>query len=414
MQLKIGLIGKNLGHSYSPQIHAMLGMPYSYTLHEVAPENLASFLQTTELDAFNVTIPYKKEIRPLLCGVSDTAARLGSVNTVIRTKNGFWGDNTDYYGFQYMVQKSGYRPNGKKALVIGSGGVSPTVCAVLEDMGATVTVITHRENVPQTLQKHPDTHMIVNTSPVGMYPNNGAAPLSLDYFPLLECVLDLIYNPFETTLLAEANTRALVTASGISMLAAQAKRAAELFTGHHLDDALCDSVVKKMIQTRRNLILIGMPGCGKSTVGKLIAEKMGRSFVDLDEEIVKECGKPIPAIFAEDGEDCFRQIEHRVLSRICAGSSLVIATGGGCITRSENYRPMAQNGILFWLKRDLHDLPIDGRPLSQQNALSDLYSVREPLYHRFADAAIENQAAPHTTADAVIRAFFEIPTALRT
>ena len=414
-QKKIGLIGKKLGHSYSPEIHRLLGMTYSYTLQEVAPDGIGAFFKTTDFDAFNVTIPYKKEIIPFLCGMSETAARLGSVNTVIRTKDGFWGDNTDYYGFRYMVSRTGYDICGKKAVVIGAGGVSPTICAVLSDLGANpVIVISHKENTAETRKQHEDAKVLVNTSPVGMYPNTGVSPVPKDAFGALECVLDVIFNPFETALLADARERGLITEGGISMLVAQAKRGAELFCGCSLDDGLCDRVTAQMIASRRNLILIGMPGCGKSTVGRLAAAALGRKWVDLDEEIVTEAGKPIPQIFKEDGEDAFRALEHRVITRVCAGSSLVIATGGGCVTRAENYRPLAQNGVLIWLRRSLDALPIAGRPLSQKHAPAELYAVRKPLYEAFSDAAVDNSSTPQETARNVIDAFNAIPETLRT
>ncbi|MBQ8577258.1 MAG: shikimate kinase [Clostridia bacterium] len=415
---RIGLIGRKLGHSYSPEIHALLGMTYPYELQEVAPEKIGEFLDTNPYDGFNVTIPYKKDIIPFLCGMSETAARLGSVNTVICTKDGWWGDNTDYYGFTYMVRRTGYDVRGKKAVVIGAGGVSPTVCAVLRDLGADpVVVISHKDNTSETRALHRDAKILANTSPVGMYPNNGESPVPLgdvpDAFPEMECVLDLIYNPFETVLLADARERGCTTECGISMLVAQAKRGAELFTGLTLDDGLNETVTAQMISSRRNLILIGMPGCGKSTVGRLAAEALGRTFVDLDEEITREAGRPIPEIFAEGGEDAFRAIEHKVICRVCAGSSLVIATGGGCVTRAENYRPMAQNGVLVWLRRDIAALPIAGRPLSQKNTPAQLYETRRPMYEAFADAVADNVSTPAETAKAVLAAFRSVPVGLR-
>ncbi len=412
---RIGLIGGKLGHSYSPEIHALLGMTYPYELQEVASTEIGDFLNTNPYDGFNVTIPYKKDIIPFLCGMSDTARRLGSVNTVLRTPDGWWGDNTDYYGFSYMVRRTGCDVRGKKAIVLGSGGVSPTVCAVLEDLGASpVVVISHKENTPEIRALHGDASVVVNTSPVGMYPKNGESPIPADAFPSMECALDLIYNPFETVFLADARERGCVTESGISMLVAQAKRGAELFTGHPLEDVLCDRVTAQMIHARRNLILIGMPGCGKSTVGKRTAERLGREFVDLDAEIVKKAGKPIPAIFAEDGEDAFRAIEHDVICEVCRRSSLVIATGGGCVTRPENYRPMAQNGVLLWLKRDISALPTGGRPLSQKLTPAAIYEIRRPMYEAFADGVVENKAALTDAVEEVLAAFAGISDRIRT
>ncbi|MBE6659026.1 MAG: shikimate kinase [Ruminococcaceae bacterium] len=413
--LRIGLIGGKLGHSYSPEIHALLGMTYPYELREVAPAEIGAFLDTNPYDGFNVTIPYKKDIIPYLCGMSETAARLGSVNTVLRTPDGWWGDNTDYDGFTYMVRRTGYHVRGKKAVVIGSGGVSPTVAAVLSDLGAApVVVLSHKDNTPEMRSLHADARVVVNTSPVGMYPNNGTSPVPADAFPAMECALDLIYNPFETAFLADARERGCVTESGISMLVAQAKRGAELFTGTDLDDALCDRVTAHMIASRRNLILIGMPGCGKSTVGRQAAKRLGRAFVDLDAEIEAAAGKPIPQIFAEDGEEGFRALEHRVISEVCRRSSLVIATGGGCVTRRENYRPMAQNGVLLWLHRDIAQLPTKGRPLSQKHTPAALYEVRRPLYEAFADTKVDNSETITKAVEQVLAAFSAVPDRLRT
>lgn len=413
--LRIGLIGGKLGHSYSPQIHALLGMTYPYEMREVAPAEIAAFLQDCPYDGFNVTIPYKKDIIPHLCGMSDTARRLGSVNTVLRTPDGWWGDNTDYEGFAYMVRRTGYDVHGKKAVVLGSGGVCPTVCAVLSDMGASeIVVISHKENTPHTLAMHADAKLVVNTTPVGMYPNNGESPVPRDAFPAMECALDLIYNPFETAFLADARERGCITESGISMLVAQAKCGAERFTGKALDSALCDRVTAQMIASRRNLILIGMPGCGKSTIGKLAAERLGREFIDLDTEIERAAGKPILQIFADDGEDVFRSIEHKVICDICRRSSVVIAAGGGCVTRAENYRPMAQNGVLIWLQRDIGSLPTEGRPLSQKHSPAALYEVRKPLYEAFADAKAANTGTAADTAEQILSAFSAIPDRLRT
>ena len=412
---RIALIGGKLGHSYSPQIHALLGMTYPYEMHEVAPDKIEEFLRTNPYDGFNVTIPYKKDIIPHLCGMSDTARRLGSVNTVLRTPDGWWGDNTDYYGFSYMVRRTGYDVRGKKAVVIGSGGVSPTVCAVLQDLGAaSVAVISHKDNTAEGRAPHADAQVVVKTSPVGMYPNNGTSPIPADAFPMMECALDLIYNPFETAFLADAREKGCVTESGISMLVAQAKRGAELFTGLQLQDALCDRVTAQMIESRRNLILIGMPGCGKSTVGRMAAKQLGREFVDLDAEIERVAGKPIPQIFADDGEDAFRKIEHDVICDVCRKSSLVIATGGGCVTRAENYRPLSQNGILLWLRRDISKLPTNGRPLSQQNKLEDLYRIRQPLYEAFADITVDAPNSPKRTAQRVVTAFTAVSDRIRT
>lgn len=413
---KYGVIGRKLGHSYSPQIHAVLG-DYAYGIHEMEPEMLGDFLQNTDLDGFNVTIPYKKAIIPYLCGMSREAELLGSVNTVVRTSEGWMGHNTDYYGFSYMLEKSGFIPTGKKVLVLGNGGVCPTVCAVLSDRGAGEIVVISRsgENHYGNLHLHADAALIVNTTPVGMYPEAGASPLdTLDIFPQLECVLDLIYNPFQTALMAMAAEKGIAVLGGISMLAAQAKRASELFVGKELPNSLTERVVEDVVRRQRNIILIGMPGCGKSTLGKALAQRLGRTFVDADEEIVKEAGKTIPEIFANEGEDAFRHWESRVLARVGMRSALVIATGGGAVTREENYAALAQNGVIIFVERELSLLSREGRPLSQTTPLDEMYAKRLPLYRRFADRTVCNCGTVDEMAEKLMEAVNEIACTQRT
>ena len=331
---------------------------------------------------------------------------MGSVNTVIRQKDGtLLGHNTDYFGFTSMVKRSGLQPKGKKCLVLGSGGASVTAVAVLKEMGANVVVISRSgENNYDNLHLHADASIICNTTPVGMYPNTGAAPIDLTCFPKLEGVLDMIYNPTRTQLLLDAQKLGLVNCNGLWMLVAQAKEAAEWFLGEKLPDDLIESVYQKMRLQMENICLIGMPGCGKSTIGKLLAEATGKQFLDADSELVATYKKEIPAIFAEEGETGFREKETAVLAALGKKSGLVIATGGGCVTRSENYPLLHQNGTIVWLQRDLSLLPTDGRPLSQANPLSALYEQRKVKYEAFADLVIDNnQNAAKTVQDILIK-----------
>lgn len=392
--MRCGLLGEKLRHSYSPQIHGMLG-DYSYDLFEKSPDALTDFLQNNNFDGINVTIPYKKAVIPY-CQLSQTAKRLGAVNTLVRQSNGtLMGYNTDYFGFQSMVERSGLQVSDKKALVLGSGGASVTVCAVLQELGAKVVVVSRSgENNYDNLHLHKDTAVIVNTTPVGMYPDTGISPLSLEHFPKLEGVLDLVYNPARTALLQAAEKRGLIAENGLWMLVAQAKKSAELFTGKEISDDVIEKIHAILSKQMQNIILIGMPGCGKTTIGKLLAEKLGRKFLDADAVLTENAGITIPEIFASEGEDGFRKRETNTLKEICKHSSLVIATGGGCVTRQENFDILRQNGIIVWLRRELAFLPTDGRPLSQTNDLNDMYRVRKPLYEAFADISINNTASP--------------------
>ena len=392
--MKCGLLGRKLGHSYSPQIHARLA-DYSYTLFEKEPEELECFLKNGDFTGINVTVPYKKDVIPYLDELTPRAKKLGAVNTIVRREGKLIGHNTDYFGFQTMVRASGLDPAGKKVLVLGSGGASNTACAVLEELGADVRVISR--NGPDNydnLHLHRDAAILVNTTPVGMYPKVGISPVDLDAFPALEGVLDVVYNPARTQILLDAEKRSIVAMNGLLMLVAQAKEAAEWFSGTSISDDTIAPIHGELARQMENIVLIGMPGCGKSTVGKLLAEKTGKTFVDADAYLVEKVGRSIPEIFATDGEPGFRALETEVLAELGCKSGLIIATGGGCVTQERNYPLLHQNGRIFWLTRDLDKLPTHGRPLSQTNTLTDMYQVRKPLYESFADCVIDNNGAP--------------------
>jgi shikimate dehydrogenase len=302
-----------------------------------------------------------------------------------------------------MVKRSGLNPAGKKCLVLGSGGASATAVVALEEMGGQVVVISRSgENNYANLHLHADAAILCNCTPVGMYPNNGISPVALDLFPMLEGVLDVIYNPARTKLLLDAEKRGLVAMNGLWMLVAQAKEASEWFTGTPLPDDCLEAVYQKLRLEMENIILIGMPGCGKSTIGKALAEHLGKEFVDADSVLEKAEGRLICQIIPEDGEDYFRKLESQTLELLGKQSGLVIATGGGCVTREENFPYLRQNGRIFWLQRDLKLLPTDGRPLSQMNKLEDLYWKREPLYRKWADHIIDNNGPESQTIDRIL------------
>lgn len=391
--MRCGLLGKKLGHSYSPQIHSFLGT-YSYELFEKAPEELANFLKTGDFAGLNVTIPYKKDVIAFCDELSDRAAALGAVNTIVRRSDGtLIGHNTDYFGFASMVERSTLELQNKKVLVLGSGGASATVVAVLKELGAQVVVISRSgENNYTNLYLHKDAAVIVNTTPVGMYPNTGISPIDLDPFENLEGVLDVVYNPARTQLLLDAERKGLITENGLWMLVAQAKESAEWFAGTKISDEVIAQIHRTLRSQMENTILIGMPGCGKSTIVRTLAEAIGKTFVDIDVEIVNQAGMSIPEIFEKSGEEGFRKWETDVLSQFCKKSGQVIATGGGCVTRPENYNILHQNGNIIWIQRDWDQLPTDGRPLSQKGKLETMYQVRKPLYTQFSDATVINDS----------------------
>ena len=397
-----GLLGRKLGHSYSPQIHSQLA-DYDYRLFEKEPEELEAFLRSGSFSGINVTVPYKKAVIPFLDELSDTAARLGAVNTIVCRNGKLIGHNTDFFGFQTMLKASQLDVAGKKVLVLGSGGASNTAVAVLQDAGADVIVISRSgENHYGNLDKHADAAVIVNTTPVGMYPHVGDSPIDLGLFPKLEGVLDVVYNPARTKLLLDAESRGIIAMNGLLMLVAQAKEAAEWFSGASISDEKIGQIHQTLRSQMENTVLIGMPGCGKSTLGRLLAERCGKGFVDADEKIVELAGKSIPEIFAEDGEEVFREWETKALAELGKQSGLVIATGGGCVTRERNYPLLHQNGVIYWVKREIAQLPTQGRPLSQRGKLEDMYAIRKPLYENFADHEIDNTTDLETALNAMI------------
>ena len=314
------------------------------------------------------------------------------------------GHNTDYFGFRRLVQESGLQVAGKKVLVLGSGGASSTAVAVLQELGAKVAVISRSgENNYENLDRHADAAVIANTTPVGMYPNTGKSALSLEGFPRLEGVLDAVYNPARTQILLDAERRGLAAVNGLWMLVAQAKESAEWFTGEEIPDSRIEKIHHALRLQMENIILIGMPGCGKTAVGQQLAQKLGKKFVDADESLEARVCRKITDIIPNDGEAAFREMESETLAELGKQSGLVIATGGGCVTQPQNYPLLHQNGTIFWLKRELDRLPTDGRPLSQKRTLGQMYEARMPLYLRFADAAISNDGSIAETASAICR-----------
>ena len=407
--LKCGLIGKPLGHSYSPQIHALLG-DYRYDLIELDEDEVGDFLKNGDFDAINVTIPYKKTVMPFLDEISPMARAVGSVNTIVRRGDGtLFGHNTDFFGFSYMLDKGKIDITGKKVLILGTGGASMTAQAVAAHRNAREIVLVSRsgENNYGNLDRHSDCDVIINTTPVGMYPNNGVSPVPLDVFPKLSGVVDVIYNPEKTALILDSAERGIRCISGLYMLSAQAKEAAEYFTGEKIDDSVIDVIVRRINFDLKNIALIGMPGAGKTTIGKAIAEKTGKKFADTDELITEKAEMSIPEIFAKYGEEKFRDIESSVLAEISKKSGYIIACGGGIVLRKENRRYLTQNSTVVFLKRDLSLLARDGRPLSANADLRAMYDRRLPFYTDTADITLDITSDACENAETVIKAVAE-------
>ena len=402
--LKCGLLGEHLSHSFSPQIHGELS-DYNYSLIELSESEVGAFLQKGDFDALNVTIPYKKTVMPYLCEISDEAKRIGSVNTITKTKDGsLRGDNTDYYGFWHTVEKSGIAIKNKKVLILGTGGASLTARTVSKDMGAHSIAFVSRSgeiNYENVYEKCGDTEVIINCTPVGMYPNNGTSPVTLERFTACEGVIDMIYNPAKTALLLGAERLGIKHINGLSMLVAQAKRACELFLGEAVDNGEVERITSLIAAQTGNIILVGMPGCGKTTVGKILSEITGREVVDTDEMITESQGRKPSEIIDSDGVEKFRRIEHTEIENAGKKSGMIISTGGGVVTRTENYAPLHQNGRIVFIHRSLDRLATDDRPLSKN--IEELYKVRLPMYRAFCDIEVSNDSSPENCANEILQ-----------
>ena len=404
--MKYGLIGEKLGHSYSCQVHRALGNP-DYVLKEIAPDALGDFLRARDFAGLNVTIPYKQAVIPYVDALTDTAREVGAVNTLYFDASGaLWGDNTDVYGFCAMLE--GIDVRGKKALVLGSGGTSHTACYALRALGAGDCIVVSRRgavNYENVYSLHVDAEVIVNATPVGMFPNNGARPIDIRRFPRLCAVADVIYNPARTALLQDADALGIPRAGGLSMLVAQAARSVERFSGRALGEEAWRGALRQVAASLRGVALVGMPGCGKSTIAQAVAQELGRACVDLDAEIEREAGKSIPEIFAQEGEEAFRAAETRA-ARQFSRENAVLATGGGCVLRAENAQALRANSLVVWLKRAIDQLPREGRPLSVGN-LYEMEQKRAPYYRAASDVQIENQGSVEEVAAAVVAALRE-------
>ena len=395
---RFGLLGRKLPYSFSPEIHRQLGElsePYRYEIFEVEPENLEEFILQGDWAGLNVTIPYKQAVMEYCHEIAPEAARIGAVNTLIRRNGKIIGHNTDYTGFRQTVEQSGAVVNGAKCVVLGSGGASKAVQAVLEDLGAGQIVVVSRDgssgcDYQEMKMRHLDAEILVNTTPVGTSPNTGVAPAYPGNFYKLEWAFDLIYNPLRTNFLCQAKKSGIEGFNGLRMLVAQAKASAEYFLGRKIDDGAATAIERKLASAKENIVLIGMPGCGKSTIGQALAKKTGRKFIDIDQLIVERECRTIPKIFEEGGEDLFRMIEIEAAETLRHETGAVIACGGGIITREENYYALAENGRFIFLNRQLDVLPVDGRPISQSTPLIQLYQHRLPLYRSWADQEVDN------------------------
>lgn len=404
--MKYGLIGEKLGHSFSKTVHSKIA-DYEYELCEIAKDDLDGFMKSRDFCGINVTIPYKEAVIKHLDFVSEEAKEIGAVNTVVNKNGKLYGYNTDFYGLKSLIEKNDIEICGKTALILGSGGTSKTANAVLKSLGVkeifTVSrnggegYITYEEAYSKNAE------VIINTTPVGMYPKTNDQPIKLDSFNNLEAVVDVVYNPLKTKLIIDAQSRGIKAAGGLYMLYAQAVKAAEIFC----DKEIKADVFNDILKEKQNIVLIGMPSCGKTTLGKMLAKGFNKKFIDTDEEIIKKVGITIPEIFKKHGEEYFRNLESEVIKELSQNQSLVIATGGGAILRRENIDLLKQNGKIIFIDRPL-DLLITtlDRPLSSnRELLEERYFERYATYCFSCDVRINADGDINTNLERVKEGF---------
>ena len=403
--MKYGLIGERLGHSFSKEIHERLG--YEYGLCEIARGDLESFMQKRDFVGINVTMPYKGDVIPYLDWIDEPARQIGAVNTIVNREGKLYGYNTDFYGMKELLSHAEIDPQGKKVAILGSGGTSKTAMALLSSLGAGEIITVSRSrgvSYEELYEKHGDTEIIVNTTPVGMFPHIFSSAVDINRFPSLVGVIDVVYNPLNTRLVGDAKKKGLNAEAGLYMLVGQAIFASELFLDTKYPSYMMDVIYDGIKAEKENIVLIGMPSSGKSSVGRLLAERLGTDFIDTDELIVDRIKMPIKDYFAKYGEESFRDVESEIIESLASKNGLVIATGGGAILREENISALKYNGKIIFLYRPLCDLiTTDSRPLSSSRAaLENLYNKRYPIYESVCDIVVPSVGTPDTVADNIL------------
>lgn len=413
--MEFGCIGEKLGHSYSVAIHEAISA-YDYVLCEVARDDLDRFMTERDFNGINVTIPYKQAVIPYLKEISEGAKRIGAVNTIVNKGGDLYGYNTDHFGMTSLIERAGMDMNGAKVMILGTGGTSKTARIVAADLGAKEVIVVSRTKSDETVsyeeayEKHSDAEFIINTTPCGMFPNTETVAIEPERFKSLKGVVDAVYNPLRTELVSRALKMGVTAVGGLYMLVAQAVRAYEIFTGETASSQLTESIFRKITNGKENIVLTGMPGSGKSSIGKYLSKELGRAFLDTDELIVKKTGMDIPDIFKAYGEKFFRDKEAEVIEETARNErGVVIATGGGAVLREENVVRLKRNGRIYFLDRPLEDLvPTDDRPLSSTRAdIEKRYSERMPVYTATCDARIDNGGSIQDASAAIVNEFFD-------
>ena len=412
--MKYGLIGERLGHSFSKDVHAMLS-DYEYELCEIPKDKLDAFMTEANFTAINVTIPYKEAVIPYLSYISEEAKRIGAVNTIVNKGGKLYGYNTDFFGMKSQLNKMRLDPRGKKAVILGTGGTSKTARAVLESLGADpiITVSRTKKNgaidYDELVRDHLDAQIIINTTPVGMYPDNFSCPIDAKLFDRLEGVLDAIYNPIRTKLVIDATDIGATAEGGLYMLVAQAVYASEIFLGVKHPKEKLDKIFKKIRRKKENIVLIGMPASGKSTISALLKNALSREACDTDDIIKEARGMSIPEIFENEGEAAFRDYESEAVALASKKNNAVIATGGGAVLRRENVNALRQNGVIFFIDRPCEKLiPTIDRPLARDvEAIKKRYDERYGIYVASADVVIDADDTPVNVAKKITGVFYK-------
>ncbi len=410
--MKYGCIGEHLKHSFSKEIHALIA-DYDYVINEIPKDDVDAFMKNADFAAINVTIPYKETVIPYLYHIDEGARLIGAVNTIVNRGGKLFGYNTDFYGMSMLASRIGISFEGKKVLILGTGGTSKTAHAVAKANGAKEIIKVSRKEGNESIlytdvyKYHTDAHIIINTTPVGMFPNICNKPIELRRFPNLIGVIDAVYNPLRTPLILEAKELGIPADGGLYMLVAQGVRASEIFLDTKYDDTLLDEVYSKIEKQKENIVLIGMPASGKSTIGKIIADKLSRKLLDTDSEIEKNTQKTIPDIFRESGENAFRDLESDTVNEVSKLSAVVISTGGGAVLRKENTHSLRKNGRIYFLDRSPELLiPTSDRPTAgTRDAIMKRYTERIDIYRSSADVIIDGNLTPEAVAQKILEDF---------
>lgn len=409
--MEYGLIGENLSHSFSKFIHSEFNL-YNYNLYNLSENELDVVLKSKKFKGLNITIPYKKSVIKYCDVLDETVKKIGSANTLVIKNDRLKAYNTDYFGLKYTMDRSNIFLKNKKVMILGSGGTSLTARALAEDLGASEIITVSRslnEKINYSnIYDYNFVDVLINTTPVGMYPNNLCELVDISKFKNLSGVVDVIYNPLKSKLLMESKELKIPIAGGLPMLVAQAKASAEIFSGEKIDDSIIEKIIKKLCFKISNIVLVGMPGCGKTTLSKILSDKLSKKFVDTDQEIQKYFQEKISKIFEIYGEEKFREAETEIIKKYGKENNLILSTGGGAVVDSENYYPLKQNSRIYWIKRDLNKLDTKNRPLSKNlNEIKKIYESRKLMYENFSDKIVFNNERLEDAAQKILEDFYE-------